>query len=272
MPPPDTSRVLVLVKATPQPSRQYGDTVCVAGLDLTSNRPRWLRLYPVPFRYMDGDRQFRKYDVIRVRTRDAGSDRRPESRKIDADSLTIDSHIDRWPDRTKWVEPLAGPSMCDLVAAASADVNATSLAAVRPAAVDGLSFREHPGWSAEELARFEVYRRQGDLFREVSPSLLSAPALIVHLRYRCAAPGCTGHVQRIIDWELTALQHRYRQRPDDLRAAIARNFLKIPFATDRAPMIFVGNQADIRRRASYTVLGLYYPRRSEVAQTETLFQ
>jgi hypothetical protein len=35
----DPSRVLVLVKAAPQPSRQYGDTVCVAGIDLDTQEP-----------------------------------------------------------------------------------------------------------------------------------------------------------------------------------------------------------------------------------------
>jgi hypothetical protein len=76
------TRVLVVVKATPQPSRQYGDTVCVAGIDIDAEVPRWLRLYPVPFRYLEGDRQFKQYDVVSVCTRDARSDKRPESRKI----------------------------------------------------------------------------------------------------------------------------------------------------------------------------------------------
>jgi hypothetical protein len=52
-----------------------------------------------------------------------------------------------------------------------------------------------------------------------------------------------GHRQRILDWELTALQARYRPREEDkLKAAITRNLFEIPFAANRAPMIFVGNQ------------------------------
>jgi hypothetical protein len=95
--PSSNDRVLVLVKATPQPSRQYGDTVCVAGVDMNADTPRWVRLYPAPFRYMEGERQFSKYDVVSVRTRDAGGDKRPESRKIDAASIG-------WRRRTAWVE------------------------------------------------------------------------------------------------------------------------------------------------------------------------
>lgn len=75
--------------------------------------------------------------------------------------------------------------MCELVAAARADINAQSLAALRPAEVTGLEFTKPPGWSADELQRFEEYRRQGDLFSETPPRLLDAPVWIVHLVYRC---------------------------------------------------------------------------------------
>ncbi len=267
-----SDRVLVLVKATPQPSRQYGDTVCVAGVDMNSGTPRWLRLYPVPFRYMEGDRQFRKYDVVSVRTRDAGADKRPESRKIDGSTIEIVQHLAGRRRRTPWVEPLVDPSMCELVAATRDDINARSLAAVRPADVVGLEFTKHPGWSTDELQRFDEYRQQGDLFNETPPRLLDAPSWVVHLVYRCQGPECSGHRQRIIDWELTALQARYRARSEEeLKAAVTRNFFEIPFAAGRSPLIFVGNQEDVRRRSSFTVLGLYYPEVDDIEQTTRLF-
>lgn len=265
-------QVLVLVKATPQPSRQYGDTVCVAGVDMRSATPRWVRLYPVPFRYLEGDRQFKKYDIVSVRTREAGADKRPESRKIDAATIEVVQHLNGWRRRSPWIEPLVEPSMCELVAATRADINAQSLAPIRPADVVGLQFTKHPGWSPDELKRFEEYRQQGDLFNETPPQLLDAPPWIVHLAYRCEDTRCTGHQQRIIDWELTALQARYRGRSEEeLKTAVKRNFFEIPFASGRSPLIFVGNQEDVRRRASFTVLGLYYPKKGDIQQTARLF-
>lgn len=265
-------RVLVVVKATPQPSRQYGDTVCVAGVDMGAASPRWVRLYPVPFRYMEGDRQFRKYDVVEVRTRDPGRDKRPESRKIDATSINIVQHIDGWRRRAPWVEPLTAAPMCAMLAATASDINAASLGAIRPAEASGLEFTPHPGWTTDQLARFDEYRQQGDLFQEAPPRLLDAPPYIVHLLYRCDAPACGGHRQRIIDWELTALQARYRGRTDgELRAAVTRNFLEVPFAGTRSPLIFVGNQEDVRRRSAFTVLGLYYPSTADLERTGPLF-
>ena len=269
---PTTDRVLILVKATPQPSRQYGDTVCVAGVDMNTDPHRWVRLYPVPFRYLDGDRQFKKYDIITVRTRDAGADRRPESRKIAGSTIQIIQHLDGWKRRSPWIEPLAGPTMCALVDRTRADINAQSLAAVRPAKVINLRFTKHPGWSANELQRFQDYRQQGDLFQETPPRLLDPPPWTVHLVYRCQAQTCDGHEQRIIDWELTALQARYRNRSEfELKAAVTHNFFEVPFGPGRAPMIFVGNQENVQRRSSFTILGLYYPNAHDVEQTATLF-
>jgi hypothetical protein len=262
----------VVVKATPQPSRQYGDTVCVAGIDIDAEVPLWLRLYPVPFRYLEGDRQFKKYDIISVRARGAGSDKRPESRKIEATSIRTETHVSGWKNRAARLELLRDPTMCQLVAQAKADINAQSLAAIQPARVDGIEFSAHAGWTPEQLARFDEYKNQGDLFRETPPRLLDPPRLMVQLSYHCETEDCKGHTQRIIDWELTALQLRYRGQSDsELKAAITNNFLAIPFGPERAPKIFVGNQENITCRAAFTVLGLHYPKRADLPQAETLF-
>jgi hypothetical protein len=267
-----TKRVLVLVKASPQPSRQYGDTVCVAGVEIDCDIPQWIRLYPVPFRYLEGELQFKKYDVISVRTRDAGADKRRESKKIDAGSIKIEEHIDGWKKRAMTIPPFEDPSMCQLIDQARVDINAQSLAAVRPAVVHGLEFSPHPGWTSEQRDRLEAYRNQGDLFREAPIGSLDPPQLVVQLSYDCLSEACPGHEQRIIDWELTALQRRYRGRPaEELEKAITRNFRSVPFGDDRDPLIFVGNQEAIQRRASFTVLGLYYPKKSDVWQSATLF-
>lgn len=258
-------KVMVLVKASPQPSATYGDTVCVAGVVLAPGPLRWVRLYPVPFRYMDGDRQFKKYEVIDVKVRDAGADKRQESLKIDAQSLKIEGHIDGWERRSRWVEPLDVAGMCEIRAAVQRDINVVSLGAVRPREVHQLEIEEHPGWTVAEQARFERYAQQGDLFSETPPQLLDPPRKVVRLVYSCAAPECPGHRQRIIDWELTALQRRLRNQPDSvLDQAIQERFMDNMYASHKRPLIFVGNQENVARRASFTVLGTYYPAADQV--------
>lgn len=41
---------LPLVKAYPALSRTYGEVSCIAGVQMVDSVPRWIRLYPVPFR------------------------------------------------------------------------------------------------------------------------------------------------------------------------------------------------------------------------------
>jgi hypothetical protein len=63
---PIRMRILITVKAAPNPSERYGETVCVAGLRLDLGHAGWVRLYPINFRDLESDSKFRKYDVVSV--------------------------------------------------------------------------------------------------------------------------------------------------------------------------------------------------------------
>src|SRR5579862_4628577 len=69
-------RVLITVKTYPTLSRKYGETVCTAAL-----RPdgSWIHIYPVPFRRLDENQQYSKFDWIEANFIKAKSDPRPES-------------------------------------------------------------------------------------------------------------------------------------------------------------------------------------------------
>jgi hypothetical protein len=69
---------MVTVKTYPNPSETYGETVCVAGVRLDRGHPEWIRLYPVKFRNEDFDKQFKKYEILRVNgTYQQPNDNRP---------------------------------------------------------------------------------------------------------------------------------------------------------------------------------------------------
>ena len=255
-------QVMVLVKATPQPSSRYGDTVCVAGALLNQGPVRWIRLYPIPFRYLDSAAQFSKYETVTVELRPTSVDRRPESAKVNLEHILKGAVSKDWKSRAAIVEPLVGPSMCDLIAAIAADNDATSLGAVRPRDVDDkLYFEEHGPWSPQQLAKMQAIAAQEALFGdENQQAVLQPPKFKVSLGWRCESPRCrSGHRMRILDWELTALQSRYRQSDAELKAAVANNFLTKMFNPRKAPLIYVGNQEVPTRRSSFTVLGVYYP-------------
>ena len=84
----ETARVLITVKTSPQPSAKYGDTVCVAGIRLDKGDHRWIRLYPIPFRYFAEDKQFAEYDVVGLTVRRRHADSRSESYSPEWKSIT----------------------------------------------------------------------------------------------------------------------------------------------------------------------------------------
>lgn len=262
--------VMILVKATPQPSKTYGDTVCVAGLAL--NPARWVRLYPVPFRYIPKGSQFPKYAIVNVKVRSAGSDTRHESLKIDAESIKVIAEAKTKATRAAYLFDLPDLSTCEVLRRVKADIHASSLAKVRPVDADDLTFSEHGPWSAKQQANLEQFIRTAALFGPADRSLLIPPRWKVQLRYRCSDRGCPGHKQRILDWELTAFQNRLREPTDEERkAAIRRNFLERPFGGSKDSQIFIGNQENPVVRDRFTVLGMFYPDRSEVPQESRLF-
>lgn len=79
-------RALVLVKAFPQPSQKYEETVCCAGIDLSGN---FLRIYPVRYRRLRSDQQFSRWDVIEFEAERPTDDWRPESRHVSEDTIRI---------------------------------------------------------------------------------------------------------------------------------------------------------------------------------------
>src|SRR5436190_7164699 len=81
-----STEAIVMVKAAPQVGRRHGETVCCAGIDVYG---QWLRLYPVSFRALDDGQKFGRWDRIRFRCRRPTDDQRPESRRVEQQSIEI---------------------------------------------------------------------------------------------------------------------------------------------------------------------------------------
>lgn len=54
-------RALVLVKAYPQPSQKYEETVCCAGI---TAQGEFVRIYPVRYRRLPPAKRFERWDII----------------------------------------------------------------------------------------------------------------------------------------------------------------------------------------------------------------
>ncbi|QKW15814.1 hypothetical protein [Verrucosispora sp. NA02020] len=253
-------QLLITVKAAPNPSEKYGETVCVAGLRTDVLRPTWVRLYPINFRHLDSDEAFKKYDIISVDAKPARQDQRRESWKPVMDRIQKERHLDGWRSRQPLLDPAIQDSMCRLNREAQDHADAQSLALVRPKEVRALKVTQHPGWTIDEQRRIEAYASQPDLFSGRSRSPLEAPRFKAAYHYRCHERGCNGHKQHVIDWELVALQRRLAGHSDAaLREALETKFLGEMCAPNRDVAFYVGNQA--KRVHVFSVLGVYWPKR-----------
>lgn len=213
-----TFSLLPLVKAYPNLSRQYGEVSCIAGLTMVdTGQPQWSRIYPVPFRALTEDRQFRKYQPIRMKARKPGNDPRPESRRVDVDSIEITgSQIGTergWEARRMIVEPAIRESMCELRRAEKE--NRTSLAIFRPAEMLDLVIEEVEP-NPDKGDRAEAWAAQAQLLepseRQQQRKALEQIPYRFKYHYRCSDANCTTHTQSIVDWEIVQLYRQVRHR------------------------------------------------------------
>jgi hypothetical protein len=111
----ETKTVLITVKTYPNPSTKYIETVCCAGVDINSGQ--WVRLYPIPFRYLEYNQKFPKYSIVKVKCHKSPKDKRVESYRVAQDSIEIVDHLDtknKWGRRKEIVLPATASSFCEI--------------------------------------------------------------------------------------------------------------------------------------------------------------
>jgi len=250
--------VLITVKAAPNPSAQYGETVCVAGLSTDVERPRWIRLYPINFRHLEQDIRFSKYDVVEVDAFPSTKDPLVESWRPRMETLRVLRSLKPWKPRRALLDPIVESSMCAVYKRAKADARAPSLALISALRVDGFDIEPHPGWTRDEQLKIDAYVNQLELFPGQDKTPLYAPRFRGFYRWHCHEPGCGGHRQGIIDWEFVGLQRKLR-RLDDVQSveALKKRFLTEICHSGRDLAFYVGNQA--KRHQTFSILGAYYP-------------
>ena len=268
----EQARVLITVKTSPQPSATYGDTVCVAGIRLGGGKPEWIRLYPIPFRYLDSDQQFHKYDIIDLVVRRRDKDPRKESYSPEWASIRVTDHLDDWKQRAPIMNDVDVTTACQLRADTVSNPNGPSLGFAEVKDVVALNFELHPGWTTAERVKIANAMEQVDLFGDLaSPPKLEAPRFKVKYRYTCRDAGCTGHDGQILDWELTELQRHLKHDSDaEAQRKITAKFLTMMCDPKRQTRFFLGNFEAAIKRDKFSVLGIYYPPRT-LAASQSLF-
>jgi len=250
-----TRDILICVKTYPEYSQKYTETVCTAGV--LRDTKELVRLYPVPYRYLDGQRQFAKYQWITASI-SKSTDSRPESYKINADTIRLGDMIETkgdWSERKRWV--LSESNICSSLEALieKQQEHNTSLGIISPTKIVGFSIKRK---ADSELAEAEQKKasimRQLDMFKEKQE--LDIIPFRFYLKFNCDSPSCHGHEISILDWEVVQL-YRKIKRENNWEGKIRDKVLNQICSDSRDTYLIMGNMA--ARRHIFCILGFFWP-------------
>jgi hypothetical protein len=254
MSPYERTRGLIVVRTYPTPARKGVEVSCTAAI--SADGKRFLRLFPVPYRFLEPDKRFRKYQWIEVDAARA-SDARPESLKIRGDSIQIISSVEGWAARKDYVLPLRSPSLCDLKR--RRDLNGyPTLGVFKPRTVTRLLIEPaEPRWTEAQLSIL----RQQDLFVAAPVQELEKVPFKFKYEFRCDDPECTTHVLSCTDWEMGESWRSWRDKYGDGWQAKFRQRYEAEMIGARDLHFFVGTVH--QHPKEWIIVGLFYPPLSE---------
>lgn len=261
----ETETVLIATKTYPTPSSGYVETTCVAAIGQDG---ALRRVFPVPFRLLDGDKQFARWQWVTAQFRLPSDDRRPESRRIEVGSIALGEKIPTgrgdWSDRMRWVEPHILPSFAALEARRQA--TGETLGFLRLSRLMRLDITPLPAterdWTEEDRAKLTRDLGQGDLFA-TGPTrprpLLEKIPYHFHYRYEIETEGGTESLRHLItDWEAGVLYRNCHRSHGDGWEAPFRAKLETEFAQKNL-VLMMGTQH--RFPDQWLIIGLVYPPR-----------
>ena len=204
---PTANRILVTVKTYPELSKTYGETVCTAGIREDGS---WVRLYPVPFRRLEGQEQYRLYDWITCPLTKHSGDGRPESYRPTGEIERV-GHVgtsDNWRERRELLlgRPRIHRSLGEIIHAAKN--NAMSLAVFKPARVIDFGWEDADReWDPAKLEAARGIAAQPDLFDDQSwrRTFRIVDKVPYSFHYRIEDAEGRESRMRILEWQLGAL-------------------------------------------------------------------
>jgi hypothetical protein len=211
------ARILILCKTYPSPSGKHVETSCVAGMEEGGGL---VRLFPIPFRQIADDKQFKKWQWVTARIEHARNDRRAESHKVFLDTIACDGEplptTRNWKARRDQLSKI--PVFDDFAALEAARTSrGVTLGLLRPSRIVGLDITaaDNPDWTDEEREKLIQHERQIGLFDESDAKRLRTLKKLpfdFHYRYTCVAGGeARTHRHKIADWEAGALYWNCRK-------------------------------------------------------------
>jgi hypothetical protein len=202
---------LIVGRAYPEPSKRHIETVCTGAI---TEDGELLRLYPISWRYLDANQQYKLWTWATFEIRKSLDDMRKESYRVREETISILARVESPAEQFSLLQRAIFPDRETLDRCYREDW--TSLGLVEIDIVD-CDVRERVANRADA----KPYTRQTHLYVDVKP-LEEAP-VEMRIRYRCKNNAeCPGHFSRLIGWEYVEAFRNMRRKYGSSSEAVAK--------------------------------------------------
>ena len=271
-------RVFITVKTYPTLSKKYDELVCTAGI---LDDGSWVRIYPLPFRKLDYENRYKKYQWMELPLAKNESDPRPESYRV-TDISKVQLVGEPVGTKQGWAERkqiIFGKNEIhsDLTALiARANNNELSIAIFKPTEL--LEFvveKTEREWDQNSLKSLKAKANQLSLFQtedDVKKEFLIVDKLPYKFSYRFKDSTGKESTLMIEDWEIGSLYwnclNHSEGNEDEAINLVRRKYLE-EFSSKEI-FLFLGTTRQFHGWAKnpFVIIGVFYP---PASQQDSLF-
>lgn len=260
-------RILIAVKTYPTLSESHVELACTAGFRENGS---WIRLYPIPFRLLEDEKQYKKYQWIEADIAKSTKDPRPESYKIiNRDTIKLQEEVSpvrNWAERKRLIleKNTIHTDLAKLISGAHKDE--LSLAIFKPTSIEGFKIEEAPKhWPEDKLKKVLEGMKQAHLFEDGQDTseFKIMPKLPYKFSYTFKDEKGKSSTLMIEDWEIGQLYWScVKHYGEDKAAQKVKEKYMDDFAKKKDLYLFLGTTREwhIRRSTNpYVIIGTFHP-------------
>ncbi len=262
------TKVLIAVKTYPTLSRKYDELVCTAGFREDGS---WIRIYPIPFRKLEYEQRYKKYDWIEIDLEKNRSDFRLESYRPKSIDTTVSilgnlgTENGTWTRRKEIVLKNVYTNMTELIAEAKDSNKCVSLAVFKPKEILDFEVKNvKREWDKDKLDALKARARQTDLFKNSENPFEVVRKLPYEFSYKFSSNDGKERTLMIEDWEIGALYWKMLSKYEGDEATACQYVKKKyfdDFAKTKDLYLFLGTTREFHKmgRNPFVIIGTFHP-------------
>ncbi|MGL4594394.1 MAG: hypothetical protein ACRCUY_06655 [Thermoguttaceae bacterium] len=258
-------RVWILVKTYPTLSTKYGELVCTAGIN---ENGEWIRIYPLPFRKLEYESQYKKFQWIKIDLKKNTEDFRPESfRPVAPLQVLTQEKVESWDER-RHILFRSTPVYDDLgKIIALAHENKLSLAIFKPSAIIDFKVEQtEREWSQDKLDALSAKGDQLNFFQtpeELKKEFSAVPKVPYKFSYTFCDKSGQKSTLMIEDWEIGMLYWNCLKSSNGNELEATEKVRQKYFVEilKRDVYLFLGTTKEfhLRSKNPFVIIGVFWP-------------